>query len=509
MVGANGAPVPMVGPYDQAPPASAYQAQRMLQNSVPLSAVQNNPVGMPGPGNVPPGFGVPPTMVPRGGFLSPPGIPPAPGVSPGHNVPMGPGLPGQAGVSPASYLPAGMNPGLVNANMPPGGIGRGNVMPAQYAMVKGGAGVPFTIGRTQVKFTRPTAMKISWFTAGPDGKPTWSTTPIETPGRYNFTQAAIYRLKLTGIDGRPGLELYPTLEVVPCNPNTEAFLAHSSVPLEFTNEDFKQVAEGNYIVKVIYLPYPQFQDAAGTGTDEILSTRLEPGADPIEEARRRGSILLVIRMGNVDQEAPNTPPLTAPIPGVGPQPPQMMLPPGLNRPNLQMPVYGMPGVRPPGPQMPPQGLLPPPNLKDPGKATTGIPGGPINVPSSPLPGEPNPKGPVLPPGLDGKAAVPPTTPTVPDIKTPPTVAPTIPTIPAVKDGGKATPEFVAPKLPAPPAVKTTTEPAPLPVQPPAVNPPGLPMVPLPDLTPGPQSRQEGGPVPPPVEIADQFGAPRR
>ncbi len=101
------------------------------------------------------------------------------------------------------------------------------------------------------------------------------------------------------------------MEVVPCNPKTEAFLAHSAVPIEFTNDDWKQIKEGNYLVKVIYLPDPQFQDVAGTGTDEIISTRLEPGADPIQEALRRGSILVVLRMGNVDQEAPNTPPLNA------------------------------------------------------------------------------------------------------------------------------------------------------------------------------------------------------
>src|SRR5207244_13518206 len=121
-----------------------------------------------------------------------------------------------------------------------------------------------------------------------------------------------YRLKLSNIDGRPGLEVYPTMEVVPSNPKTEAFLAHSAVPIEFTNEDFKQIADGNYLVKVIYLPDPQFQYPAGTGTGELLSTQLPLGADPIQEALRRGSILVVIRMGNVDQEAPNTPPLNAP-----------------------------------------------------------------------------------------------------------------------------------------------------------------------------------------------------
>ena len=105
-------------------------------------------------------------------------------------------------------------------------------------------------------------MKISWLTQGPDGRPAYSSPPLETPGKYNFLQGAIYSLKLSNIDGRPGLEVYPTLEVVPSNYKTEEFLAHSYVPIEFTQEDFKQIVEGNYVIKVIYLPDPQFQELA-------------------------------------------------------------------------------------------------------------------------------------------------------------------------------------------------------------------------------------------------------
>ena len=147
-------------------------------------------------------------------------------------------------------------------------------------------------------------------TAGPASAPQY----LETPGRYNFLQAAIYRLKLSDIPNRPGVELYPTLEVVPGNAKTATFLAHSAVPVTFTEEDFNQVAAGNYLVKVIYLPDPQFQDLAATGTDEVISSRLEPGVDPIAEAHRRGSILLVVRLGNIDLEAPNTPAMDAPSP---------------------------------------------------------------------------------------------------------------------------------------------------------------------------------------------------
>jgi hypothetical protein len=44
---------------------------------------------------------------------------------------------------------------------------------------------------------------------------------------------------------------------------------------------------------------------------------LEPGADPIAEACKRGSILAVVRVGNIDLEAPNTPSMDAPPNGGG------------------------------------------------------------------------------------------------------------------------------------------------------------------------------------------------
>src|SRR5205823_5306255 len=183
-------------------------------------------------------------------------------------------------------------------------------------------GPAFPVQRTQVRFTGPAGMKVSWHSSQPDGKQGFGPQSLEAPGRYNFLQAAIYRLKLSDIPNRPGVELYPTLEVVPANSKTSTFLAHSAVPVSFTDEDFDQVASGNFVVKVIYLPDPQFQDLASTGLAEVVSSQLEPGVDPIAEAQRRGSILLVLRVGNIDLEAPNTPAMDAPGPGGKPAFPQ-------------------------------------------------------------------------------------------------------------------------------------------------------------------------------------------
>jgi hypothetical protein len=333
-------------------------------------------------------------------------------------------------------------------------------------------------------------MKVYWYTTGPDGKAAYSTTPVETPGRYNFAQAAIYRLKLSNIEGRPGLELYPTMEVVPSNPKTDAFLAHNAVPIDFSAEDFKQVAEGNYITKVIYLPDPQYQDAAGTGIDEILSTRLEPGQDPIQEALKRGSILLVIRMGNVDQEAPNTPPLVSPgQPAAPAQPPfgGPMMQGGPAMPMLQVPYLGMPGAHgmpgtlgtpgmgPHVPLIAPPGALPwtppMPNAADP-RGAAPPPAGPFGPPGAPLAAPPGPN-PLAPPNV----------PLVPGLEpSPPLSAPAAPAPSGMSDAGRGS--FIVPGTASagdrPTTLPVSAPPAgggPVPLAPGAANVPAMPALP--------------------------------
>ncbi len=134
------------------------------------------------------------------------------------------------------------------------------------------------------------------------GDNSFTSEPIVVPGRQSFGQGGIYRLKLTNIAGREGVELYPTLEIAPSTPRSAAYLAHSALPIQFTEEDFDQALSSNFVTKVIYLPDPEFQGDALAGIDTLVSTRLEPGLDPIIEADRRGAILAIIRLGNKDVE---------------------------------------------------------------------------------------------------------------------------------------------------------------------------------------------------------------
>ncbi len=178
-----------------------------------------------------------------------------------------------------------------------GGPGPGIIPPMPFTPPMG-MGPPPT---SQVAFVNPEGMAVNWDIGQPGA---FDSDVLIVPGRYNFPQGAIYRLKLTSIPGRPGVELYPTLEIGPPTPRTIAYLAHNAIPVQYTEEDFDQVLSGNFVTKVIYLPDPEYQELALANVETLVSTRLDPGVDPIVEADRRGAILAIVRVGNKDLEVP-------------------------------------------------------------------------------------------------------------------------------------------------------------------------------------------------------------
>lgn len=221
---------------------------------------------------------------------------------PGFNLPpadrlAGPG-PGVDGPGPGVWTP--YESGMIAA--PPNGAGVAFGGPSCAPGGAGFGGNPFAAKpSSQVMFVKPEGMQVAYDVTG-TGQ--FGETPLVTPARLNFRQPGLYRMKLTNIENHEGVELYPTLEIGPVSVRNHAFLAHNTVPIQFTVDDFNQILSGNYVTKVIYLPDPEFQELAVAGVETLVSTRLDPGVDPIVEADRRGSILAVLRVGNKDIEMP-------------------------------------------------------------------------------------------------------------------------------------------------------------------------------------------------------------
>ncbi|MDA0658409.1 MAG: hypothetical protein O2931_03695 [Planctomycetota bacterium] len=211
--------------------------------------------------------------------------------------------PGVGGPGPGVMMMPSPSIAPASGIMPEGGMVGGDAMGGGMigADCGPGAGGPGAGSTVQVLFGRPQAMHVRFDTSGGGN---FDAMPLVTPARQNFSQGGIYRLKMTDVPGHEGVELYPTLELGPGTVRTAAFLAHNAIPVQFTDEDLDQVATGNFVTKVLYLPDPEFQELALAGVETLVSTRLDPGLDPIVEADRRGTILAIIRVGNKDMEMP-------------------------------------------------------------------------------------------------------------------------------------------------------------------------------------------------------------
>jgi len=231
----------------------------------------------------------------------------------GCHIPANSPLTGLAQIRPVATPHTNVLPPAAMLHHPGPGVegpGPGVIAPASYEAAMAASGVGMDGGdaggggmppASQIGFIGPDGMQVRWDVSMAGG---FDSSPLVTPGRYDFPQGAIYRLKLTDIPGREGLELYPTLEVGPVTPRTDAFLAHNAIPFQLTDEDLDQVTSGNFVTKVVYLPDPEYQELAVAGVETLVSTRLDPGCDPVVEADRRGSILAIIRIGNKDLESP-------------------------------------------------------------------------------------------------------------------------------------------------------------------------------------------------------------
>jgi len=155
---------------------------------------------------------------------------------------------------------------------------------------------------------------------------------------FGLRPGYVYHVKIGGGVERPGLQLYPTLEVrgtLQLPPQQRA--ADYPAPVVFSLEDLDRAAAGALITKVIYLESAERARGAATRPDLPLETELRPAEDLLAEARSLGRPVLVAHLGgrnwNDAQLAAQAIPGTVLLPG------DPALPPPAAGPSLPAPCF--------------------------------------------------------------------------------------------------------------------------------------------------------------------------
>lgn len=121
--------------------------------------------------------------------------------------------------------------------------------------------------------------------------------PQPAPATVGMLIGAVYRLRVIKIPLNPGLEVFPTIEVIDRLYTPPGQERRFPIIVELTAEDLRLALEGKFVTRVIYLEDPQAavpvrEDVQGHGWFDV-----GPRADPLAVADQLGRPVAILRMG--------------------------------------------------------------------------------------------------------------------------------------------------------------------------------------------------------------------
>jgi len=106
-----------------------------------------------------------------------------------------------------------------------------------------------------------------------------------------------YRLQLRDLEGYPGIELWPTIELVDILHPPKGQEDEFPIPVTITNEEIELALSGRLVTKVIYLEPPA--EANPLLLDRKHPTiSVPPYENVIEQADLRGRPMVILRLGS-------------------------------------------------------------------------------------------------------------------------------------------------------------------------------------------------------------------
>ena len=175
---------------------------------------------------------------------------------------------------------------LYTEGLPPGNVGGLRTLQAPY-----GTPVDETYFQA-VKIMGPAGM---WMSPASDGE---FLPLMGVPQIYGLNVGKVYRFLVTGIRLYPGVEVFPTIEIVDRTHPPAGEETRYPILIEISDEDLRLAAEGKYVTRVIYIEDPDTAlpvvetEEMGQGYFEVA-----PGSDPLAVADVLGRPVAILRIG--------------------------------------------------------------------------------------------------------------------------------------------------------------------------------------------------------------------
>ena len=121
-------------------------------------------------------------------------------------------------------------------------------------------------------------------------------TTHKSPAQLGVAVGHLYRLRVSNIPDLPGVEIYPTIEIID-RLHPPAGKKHDfPIPVYIDRDDIDSALNGNLVTRVVYIEQPQL--AAPFALDEATRVRtLLPAQNVLEQADRYGRPAIIVRIG--------------------------------------------------------------------------------------------------------------------------------------------------------------------------------------------------------------------
>ena len=107
----------------------------------------------------------------------------------------------------------------------------------------------------------------------------------------------LYRLQVIQVPESPGLELFPTVEILDRLYPPPGQALRFPIPIELTLEELKLAADGHFVTRVIYLEDPQAALPLADPDKDQRWVEARPGEDPLVMADHLGRPMAILRLG--------------------------------------------------------------------------------------------------------------------------------------------------------------------------------------------------------------------
>jgi hypothetical protein len=108
----------------------------------------------------------------------------------------------------------------------------------------------------------------------------------------------VYRLQVTDVPNNPGVELYPTVEVIDRLYPPPGLRLRFPIPIELTQHELELAAQGMFVTRVIYIEDPSLAlPVRQTRDGEQPWMEVRSGDDPLVVADSLGRPVAVLRIG--------------------------------------------------------------------------------------------------------------------------------------------------------------------------------------------------------------------